>query len=903
MFLVGYNFCSRNNNYFQNNEWHMRLSTNQMLKIYGVVFFIYSFLIACNPTFPMHCKSDADCSAQSYCYDNACFRSQCASDTDCLGERGCVNSMCTSVPQNITARSGTLQIHLTWDSVPKVTSYKVYFKDSPGVTKNDQGLEVFEPSYTHSGLERWAPKYYAVAAITSVGESSLSEEVWSRTADEKPTVPLVADKPIYSVVSSEDGTTYIAGAGIMQTGPSTGGGVILDASSADKTSFPVVNGSVFAVADDNQGGWYIGGRFNYINDVPRNNIAHILSNGSVDLEWDPGANGDVKAIAIVGSQPTRVVVGGSFSTVGGLTRNHLAAIFAQRFWEEEYGRVDENWKADANGDVLSIAVMNYFTSDSPDLCLGGEFTNINGLPRNHIACLDIDGTLSANWNANSDVIIRAVASRDELVCMGGDSFYGFTSHKSLISCLDRKTGTPKWTADVTSRFNNPSVQALGIAQNSLYVGGFFHDIGGQSRSSLAELDLSTGLATEWNPSPYRWDPYGGSAINISALLLSSDKKTIYVGGGFGRYNEIASQSRNGFASFDLTSGNILSWNPDANIVNSNSTFALASNYSNEIYIGGDFSSIGNREKRDIAAIDINGNVTPWGQNLPVSFPIAVNSQTIYSEDEAIDHKGIIAVDALTGIQKWHTLACRDSAMNTDMVWITAVAASKNIVYFAGSDEPKIVACLNAVDAATGQAILNWNVEINGGIDVISIGKKSVYLAGPFSLINGQDRNSIAAIDHLIGTLTDFAPATNGHIKSIVENETTVYLGGEFTEINNETRNYLAAVDLSGNIIPFAHQVNGTIYTMVISNGVLYIGGEFTEVDGQSRYSLAAIELSKDQLTSWDPRAGSQCSDRKKCGTVHSISVAGDSVFVGGNFRTVGSRPLSYFAQIPKWKIR
>jgi hypothetical protein len=47
--------------------------------------------------------------------------------------------------------------------------------------------------------------------------------------------------------------------------------------------------------------------------VARSNIAHILSNDTVDLSWDPEANGAVFALAVSGST---VYTGGQFTSTG-----------------------------------------------------------------------------------------------------------------------------------------------------------------------------------------------------------------------------------------------------------------------------------------------------------------------------------------------------------------------------------------------------------------------------------------------------------------------------------------------------------------------------------------------------------------------------------------------------------
>ena len=128
-------------------------------------------------------------------------------------------------------------------------------------------------------------------------------------------------------------TLYIAG-GFTQVGPATGGGVPIDAmSGVPVAGFPKVTGHVYAVEPDGSGGWYVGGRFTNVGGVPRNNIAHILSDNSVSA-WNPDPDNEashsfhpaaVNTIAVSGNT---VYVGGSFTNIGGEERTAIAALDA-----------------------------------------------------------------------------------------------------------------------------------------------------------------------------------------------------------------------------------------------------------------------------------------------------------------------------------------------------------------------------------------------------------------------------------------------------------------------------------------------------------------------------------------------------------------------------------------------
>jgi hypothetical protein len=100
--------------------------------------------------------------------------------------------------------------------------------------------------------------------------------------------------------------------------------VPIDASTGSPTvSFPKVTGQVFAVAPDGSGDWYIGGSFIYVGGLARNNLAHVLADGTVDPSWNPSANNTVTALGVSGST---VYAGGDFTRIGSEPFSHLVQL-------------------------------------------------------------------------------------------------------------------------------------------------------------------------------------------------------------------------------------------------------------------------------------------------------------------------------------------------------------------------------------------------------------------------------------------------------------------------------------------------------------------------------------------------------------------------------------------------
>ena len=84
--------------------------------------------------------------------------------------------------------------------------------------------------------------------------------------------------------------------------------------------------------------------------------------GSLDTPFDTAVSGSVLATAVL--PDGRMIIGGNFTTVGGVERANIARLDAD-------GNVDPAFTAGTNGSVMSVAVQ----ADGK-LVLGGQFTSV-----------------------------------------------------------------------------------------------------------------------------------------------------------------------------------------------------------------------------------------------------------------------------------------------------------------------------------------------------------------------------------------------------------------------------------------------------------------------------------------------------------------------------------------------
>lgn len=159
--------------------------------------------------------------------------------------------------------------------------------------------------------------------------------------------------------------------------------VINTATGAPQSIAPNINGELLTVElACNGNAVYVGGSFNRVNGVVRNNAAKIsLTDGSL-MEWNPNANGSVQDIAQI---KNKLVLGGKFTQIGSATRNGIASVTTKT-------GVATNWVltrlaggAETKGNVAAFNVI-----PSPDhslLVITGNFYKVNGANHKRMAVL------------------------------------------------------------------------------------------------------------------------------------------------------------------------------------------------------------------------------------------------------------------------------------------------------------------------------------------------------------------------------------------------------------------------------------------------------------------------------------------------------------------------------------
>lgn len=657
-----------------------------------------------------------------------------------------------------------------------------------------------------------------------------------------------ADGNVFSMVRAGN-TLYIAGA-FRSVGENTGGLVALDDQAGGVLPIlPKVTGVVYVIVSDGAGGWYIGGAFTAVGGLPRENIAHILPDGSVDA-WHPSVTGSpgylsppvVLSILRVGD---RVFIGGYFRMINGEPHENLGCVYARTG-----GLVECN--LDVSSSNVFFSSVNCMAASDSVVYVGGYFDTIGEVvDRPCLAAIDFRTLQVTRLRAPASGYLEKLVYREGVLWASGRVFFEDSSRRvrQLIAALDAHTGAVlPFDARADGVFDDPfaflpQIPDFAFVGDTLFVAGNFTSIGGQSRVSLAALDAVTGDALPWMPPLVGPQSEGIPTPMCARMVLVGPN--LYVAGYFETMN---GESRPWLAAIRRDTGELLPWNPKPNYV----VGSLVSR-GDVLIAGGAFNTVGDwRHRAGLAAIDLTtGKLKPWNPN-----------------------------------------------PNGHLV--TSVAAYKDRVFVSGDfteigGNPGPRHFLAALDTLNGE-LLPWQADTDELAEQMFIHNDALYMAGWFTSVGGQPRSRLAAVDPFSAEVLPWEPVVSEAVLATASRDYVLYIGGLFTAVNGSPRRGAAAVDLdTGNTLPWDPAPdNPLIESMCLAGDRLFLGGAFDYIGGEPRESIAAVDLSAGDVLPWHPQTAewSIISPR-----VRALAMASGKLVAGGNFSVMGGAPRICLAAV------
>ena len=361
----------------------------------------------------------------------------------------------------------------------------------------------------------------------------------------------------------------------------------------------------------------VGGNFGNITNgtttTARANVARLNPDGSLDAAFNPGTDGPVRCALVL--PDGKILIGGSFTTVGGLARRALARLNAD-------GSVDAGFNvAVAGGDIPQVLCFAYQADGQ--IILGGSFATINAAGRANLARVSATGALDSGFAPNPNFDVNCVAvNGDGMILIGGRfTQVGVVLRNSLARLKATGEVDPDFNPDVTG-------PVLALAQNSygslfatIYIGGRFTAVGGTAINNLAKLYGDGSLAPNFN--------LGVSGANLVTTVYSlalQANGNLLVGGDF---LQIGGLNRNSLAQIAFGSVDAF-FTTEANAA----VHSLALQADGRALLGGAFTMITNGAvgsvRSHLAQLE---NGAP-NQNLSVSLPFSVSWLRVGAEPEA-----------------------------------------------------------------------------------------------------------------------------------------------------------------------------------------------------------------------------------------------------------------------------
>ena len=332
-----------------------------------------------------------------------------------------------------------------------------------------------------------------------------------------------------------------------------------------------------------------------------------------------------------------------------------------------------------------------------------------------------------SWVPNGTV--KAMARDGAVVYLGG-TFTGFTDPvtgaqvaRSRVAAVDAATGAPlPWDPGADA-----AVEALAVGPDStVYLGGAFTAVGGQSATRLAAVDVTGQRVTGWSAS-----------ANNTVLDLYVAGSALFVGGVFGAVNGV---SRPKLARLDATTGSLVR-TFNARVSGGRVVTLEPSADGRSLLLGGAFTTVGGQPRSFVAGVAPDtGAVTAWapssGCDTCYLWDLATTSDTVYA---AVGGPGgrVVSWDGTSGARRWSKSGDGN---------VQAVDVQDGVVYAGGHFGPEFDGAtrhqLVALGAVRGD-LLPWTVAFTGpdhpGIWAIDADINGLRIAGGFSLAGNPAR--------------------------------------------------------------------------------------------------------------------------------------------------------------------
>lgn len=604
-----------------------------------------------------------------------------------------------------------------------------------------------------------------------------------------------------------------------------------------------VNDEVHSIAIQNDGKIIIGGYFTSYNGVPRKHIARLNPDGNLDTTFNINTDlsGDVLSISIQNDE--KIIIGGYFSYYDETftPRNCIARLNTD-------GSIDSTFDA---GSGLNERILTTSIQSDGKIIIGGRFTTFNGIQKNYIVRLNPDGSLDNSFNigtGTNDWVNTTTIQNDGKIIIGGNFtvYNGIIKNRIVRMHLDGSIDT---TFNIGTGFNN-SVYAISIkSDGKIITGGNFSTYNEISSINMVCFDTIGKIDFSFNVGT-------GANSQVLATAIQNDGKII-IGGSFTFYN---GKLKNHIVRLNIDGSIDSTFNVLLGADNLIRTISIQSD--GKIIIGGYFTSCNGITKNNLARLNNDGSIDSTF-NASIGTDSWVQTISIQSNGKIIiggyftSYNGI-AVNHLACL---NTDGSLDTTFNTtteiiNFIWTTAIQNDGKILiggqfWYNNETSRRHISRLNTDGSLDTTFIPGTGAsDVVHTISIQNDGK--IIIGGQFTSINGTSSPHIARLYNngsVDSTFVIGLGADNYVFSSAVQNDGKIIIGGGFSSYNGTQLKGIVRLNINGSrdttfnvgVGIYGNYSYYCLYSISIQNNKrIIIGGFFTSYNGEGRNRIARL---------------------------------------------------------------
>ena len=743
----------------------------------------------------------------------------------------------------------------------------------------------------------------------------------------------------YALAVQQDGPIIVGGAFTQVAGTGRNGIARLTSAGALDTSFNPGTGTggtgdVRCVAVQPDGKVLIGGTFTQIDGTPRNRIARLKADGSLDLSFNPGTGASSVVYGIEVQPDGKILVAGGFLTFNSAAVGGLVRLNAD-------GSVESKAAFDI-GSGSSFSVQSPHLQTDGKIIIGGGFARWNDVDTNSRLRLNTNGSKDTSFSTSNSLTgsVQAVLQQldGRVLLTGGITNYGGTARNRVVRLVN---GTAVQT-----------LQTVGTTKAQWWRSGTAPEV------QYVTFELSTDGGANWSPLgngtrvPGGWE-LTGLSLPASGKLRARGRTTGDAFNGSSLFEQsvtfdqavtvpvVESPTSSALASTGATLGGTVT-SDGGSAITERGVVCVPTTISSSPAIGApgvlQFTTAGTTGVFTLGATSlmpgvnytfrayaINGIGTGYSSaavfSTVNSVPVLSAPTKVYISNSTATLGGTVVADGGSPIIARGVVLAPSSVNNDPQIGgtgVTVVAAGSSDSVFAvmvsglssgigysfrayatngtgtGYTSPVSTFTTHAAQAGALEAP-NPNPtgsSFGNAIAVQADGK--VLFGGGFSAAFGVAHSNLLRLNTDGTEDSAFSPSIGGLVSCIATlPDGKILIGGQMGSVNGVSTTQLARLNADGSLdTGFTPNVSGNVNCIAVAaDGSIFIGGNFNMVGVVSRVRIAKLASSGALDATFDPGTGFDS-------VVNSLALQPDGkLIVGGNFSNFNGSPAKFLARL------